>query len=86
MQPTEADPTPTRVTLLKVDAYKRMGQIFVGPGLGVVYAIKPNMGVQLNVDAKILLHDRLRRLPVPRLRLRAVARAGGGPSGRRGLP
>ncbi len=55
MQPTETDPVPTRVAMLKVDAYKRMGQLFVGPGFGVVYAIKPNLGVALNVDAKILL-------------------------------
>ncbi|MBN2195135.1 MAG: hypothetical protein JW751_20120 [Polyangiaceae bacterium] len=37
-----------------LDAYKRMGMMFVAPGGGVVYAFTPRMGIQANLDLKIL--------------------------------
>jgi hypothetical protein len=39
----------------KYDAWKKMGQGFITVGGGLVYAFKPNMGVQLNVNLMYML-------------------------------
>ena len=39
---------------LELDAYRRMGTLFVAPGFGMVYAISSRAGIQFNVDTKIL--------------------------------
>lgn len=49
------NPSATQPTQLTVDAYKRMGQGFIAPGGGAVFAFTENMGIQLNLDVKIML-------------------------------
>lgn len=42
-------------TELKLDAYKKLGQSFVGIGGGAVYALSPNSGIQLNLNVMFML-------------------------------
>ena len=48
-------PEQSALTLKKLDAWKKLGQGFVAAGGGVVYAIKEQVGIQLNVNAMLML-------------------------------
>ena len=50
-----ADPNGAYSEVIDLYAYRRMGQLFVAPGAGMVYAITPMIGVQANVDAKVMV-------------------------------
>jgi hypothetical protein len=39
----------------KIDAWKKLGQGFIALGGGAVYAFKPNLGVQANVNFMYML-------------------------------
>jgi hypothetical protein len=39
----------------KLDVWKRTGTFFIAGGGGIVFAIKPNFGIQLNINAMLLL-------------------------------
>jgi hypothetical protein len=41
-------------TETELSAYRRMGQVFAAPGGGVVYAFTGSLGLQANVDLKVL--------------------------------
>ncbi len=54
LDPYAPDGNINQPVQMELDAYRRMGTMFIAPGGGVVYAFSPNAGLQLNVDAKIL--------------------------------